>query len=243
MTTKFHILTPAFNCETEIISTLYSVAGQTYQDWSMTIVDDMCTDKTVHTIEDFVNRNRLEDKISILSRQEKYGEVRNTLDVCSRLDDDTVVVRLDAGDWLTDLGCLQILDFIYQQYDPAVAWTMHRWSFTQQNISGPIDPDASIYEQPWKSSHLKTFRNNALLGLNPQNFKDEVGDYITIACDQAIFLPMMERMRRKGKVLLFLPQVMYHYNIALEDPEIFHCERSQKQKLSAEWIRKRGYIE
>ena len=240
--TKFHILTPTYNCESDIINTLYSIAGQSYQNWTMTVIDDMCTDNTVSVAEDFISRNGLQDKITIVSREEKFGEVRNTLDVCRARPSDEVIVRLDAGDWLTDLGSLQILDTVYQKYDPAVVWTKHRWSFTQQNISGPLDPAICVYSQPWVSSHLKTFRNGDFLGLNSKNFRDSDGDYIVIACDQAIFLPMMERARLQGRPLLFIPQVMYHYNINLEDPNLFKCERSQKQKYSAEWIRQRGYL-
>ena len=215
MTTKFHILTPAYNCELEIINTLYSIAGQSYQNWEMTVIDDMCTDNTANIVKDFAQRNGLENKITVLSREEKYGEVRNTLDLCSRLSPNDVIVRLDSGDWLTDLGCLQILNMFYERYDPAVVWTKQRWSFTDDNISGPIDPDISIYHQPWRSSHLKTFRNKDFLGLNEQNFKDETGDYIVIACDQAVFLPMLERARRTRRPLVFIPSVLYHYNIDL----------------------------
>jgi hypothetical protein len=64
-----------------------------------------------------------------------------------------------------------------------------------------------------------------------------------IACDQAIFLPMMERARRDKKSLIFLPMVMYHYNIDLQKPDLFHNDRSYAQKYSAEWIRERGFIE
>ena len=64
-----------------------------------------------------------------------------------------------------------------------------------------------------------------------------------IACDQAVFLPMMERARRKGRPLIFFPRVMYHYDINLEDPELFTKDRSINQKMSAEKIRQRGYIE
>ena len=64
-----------------------------------------------------------------------------------------------------------------------------------------------------------------------------------IACDQAVFLPMMERARRKSRPLIYLPMVMYHYDIDLQNPELFTQDRSLQQKMSAERIRERGYIE
>jgi len=226
-----------------IVNTAYSVIGQTNKDWKWVICDDMSTDDTVKVVTDLMERNGLSDKLEVVSRTEKYGEVRNTLAEVEKSNPEEIIVRLDAGDWLTDLGCLDILDIMYNSHNPAVAWTAHRWAFTNQNISGPIDPTVSVYDQPWSSSHLKTFRARELFGLNPANFRDADGDYIMIGCDQAIFLPMMERARRHGRALLFIPIVLYHYDINLSDPELFIKPRSLEQKMSAESIRARGFIE
>lgn len=239
---KFHILIPAYNCANEIKQSLWSVFGQSFKDWEMTIIDDVSTDDTGFSTLEFCRDHGFEDRVHIIRREEKFGEVRNTLDVCLPLDDEQIVIRLDAGDWLTDLGCLEMLNQVYKSYDPAVVWTNHRWAWTDKNISGPIDPSISLYRQPWRSSHLKTFKAKELKGLNHKNFLDEDGNYIVIACDQAIFLPMMERARRKGRLLVHIPIVLYHYSIDLQKPDLFTCDRSLTQKQSAEWIRARGYI-
>ena len=64
--TSFRILTPAYNCVDKIERSLYSIAGQTYKNWKMTIINDMSTDGTVERINDFIRRNRLEDKIELI---------------------------------------------------------------------------------------------------------------------------------------------------------------------------------
>ena len=240
---NFKIITPAYNCQEDIIQTLYSVIGQSYQNWEMIVIDDVSSDNTGDVVKQFAKKHGFEDRIIVKTRKEKHGEVRNTLAEVDLLDKEDVVVRLDAGDWLTDLGCLDILAKAYTQVDPAVAWTDHRWSFSNTNISGPIDPNISIYNQPWRTSHLKTFRVRDFRGLNPKNFVDAEGNYIMIACDQAIFLPMIERARVNRRPLLYIPFMMYHYNIDIERKDLFHNDRSYAQKHSAEWIRKRGYIE
>lgn len=237
------VITPAFNCSQKIERTLYSIAGQTYHNWRMIVIDDMSNDNTLQKVKNFSERNNLEEKIKVISRQEKFGETRNTFDIVKSLDENDIVVRVDAGDFITDLGCFEYINALYNQYDPAVLWTAHRWAFTDNNISGPIDPKISVYEQPWSSSHLKTFRVKDFLGLNEKNFKDDLGNWIMIGCDQAVFLPMMERARRKGRRLIFFPRVMYHYDIDLDDPQLFTKKRSIDQKHSAEMTRARGYIE
>lgn len=241
--TSFKFITPAYNCEKEIEQTIISVVGQTYKDWSMVIIDDLSTDGTYEVCKKLIKKYQVEDKIEVVKRKEKHGEVKNTIVEVERLKDDDVVVRLDAGDWLTDLGCLEIIEMGYREHNAEVLWTDQRWGFSPTSICGPIDIETSVYKQPWVSSHLKTFKVSAFRGLNPSNFMDEEGNYIQIACDQAIFLPMMERARRKNKPLIFLNMVMYHYNIDIEKPDLFHNERSYAQKHSAEWIRERGFIE
>ena len=237
------VVTPAYNCEKTIERSLYSVAGQTYKEWKMIIIDDMSTDHTASVTQDFISRNNLNEKMQLVSRVEKFGETRNTWEVCHTLEENDIVVRLDASDFITDLGCFEYINALYNEYNPAVLWTAHRWAFTDHNISGPIDPNISVYDQPWRSSHMKTFRVSDFLGINEKNFKDENGDWIMIGCDQAVFLPMMERARRRGKKLIFFPRVMYHYDINLQDPELFTKDRSIEQKQSAEKTRARGYID
>jgi len=240
---RFVIITPAYNCADKIIRTAMSVIGQTYQNWHWVVCDDMSTDNTSQVILDVCKSNLVSNKLTLINRREKYGEVRNTLEETEKLNPEDIVVRLDAGDFITDLGCLEILNNLYKNYDPAVLWTAHRWSFTNKNISGPIDMNINVYHQPWRSSHLKTYRVKDFLGINKKNYLDKEGDYIMIACDQAIFLPMMERARRANRPLAFYDSVMYHYDINLEDPELFTKDRSIDQKCSAEWIRNRGYVE
>ena len=185
---QFVFVTPAYNCEDTIRQTIFSVLAQSYSDWRMIVYDDMSTDHTAQVVEDMSNSLGLDDKLSVVSRTEKFGEVRNTVDAVRNIKNDEIVCRLDGGDWLTDSDALFIINQAYNQEDPAVLWTMQRWSYTSQNISGPlITPDADVYKHPWVSSHLKTFRRSAMNDINPQNYRDNEGNWIMIGCDQARF--------------------------------------------------------
>lgn len=243
MPSKIVVVTPAFNCAETINQTILSVAAQSYSDWEMIIIDDVSTDHTADICRDIAARYGIADKVSVITRTEKFGETRNTYDVCQGISDDKIVVRLDGGDWLVDNDCFHILNDVYEKTDAAVVWTAHRWAYTGQNISGPLDNRISPYKQPWRSSHLKTFRRSSFNGINKENFFDDEGDWIMIACDQAVFLPMLEKAWRESRPLVFLNMCMYHYSINLEDPKLFTTLRSKKQKMSAEWIRARGFIE
>lgn len=243
MSNSFVVITPAYNCAETIHQTIISVIAQSYTKWEMVIIDDVSTDHTGAICLDIAARYGVQDKIKVITRTEKYGETRNTFDICQNIEEDKIVIRLDGGDWLVDNDCFHILNDVYTQTDAAVLWTAHRWAFTGHNISGPLDNNISPYKQPWKSSHLKTFRRSSFSGINKNNFLDEDGDWIMIACDQAVFLPMLEKAWRNKRPLVYLNMCMYHYTINLEDPQLFTTLRSKKQKTSAEWIRSRGYVE
>ena len=242
MNNKFVFVTPAYNCQEKIVQTVRSVFSQSYDDWRMVVYDDMSTDNTAQVVSDMSKSLGLGDRLKVITRTEKHGEVRNTLDAVESIEDSEIVCRLDAGDWLTENDALYILNDAYGNSDAAVAWTMHRWSYTNTNISGPIKSD-NVYSHPWVSSHLKTFRRSSLRGINKKNFLDDDGNYIMIACDQAVFLPMMHKAIKEDRPLVFVPMVMYHYDIDLKNPNLFKSERSLNQKMSAERIRERGFIE
>ena len=105
-----------------------------------------------------------------------------------------------------------------------------------------LSPGQTVYQHPWVSSHLKTFRCKNLKKVPDSNFKDENGNYIMIACDQAVFLPMMHMAHEEKQKMQFIPISGYHYNIDLSNKNLFTSERSIRQKMSAESIRSRGFL-
>ena len=245
MKTKFVFLTPAFNCEKEIKNTVFSMISQSYNDWRAIIIDDVSTDNTGKVVKDIASSLDLEQKIKVVRREEKHGETKNTIVELENIQDDEVIVRLDGGDWLTENDTLHFLDEVYRAHNPGVVWTKHRWAFTGRNISGPMNLNSgqTVYEHPWVSSHLKTFRANKLKRVPRDNFLDENGNWIVIACDQTVFLPMMHMCSLNNDPLLFIDHVCYHYSIDLEKPNLYHNQRSYNQRDMALWIRERGFLE
>jgi glycosyltransferase involved in cell wall biosynthesis len=241
---KFVFLTPAYNCEEEISNTLFSFFAQSYSNWRAIIIDDVSTDRTGDYATELAIRCGFGGKVSLLRREEKFGEVRNTVDCMDMIDDDEIVCRVDGGDWLTENDCLFMLNNVYANYNPSVLWTGHRWAYTDHNISGELNlsKGQTVYQHKWVSSHMKTFRASKLKRVPKENSTDKDGNWIMIACDQAVFLPMMHMAHQANERLLFFPRVCYHYNINLNDPDLFSSERSLDQKASGEWIRKRGFV-
>lgn len=241
---KFVFVTPAFNCQNDIEQTLHSMMAQSYKNWRAIIINDISTDKTLETINKVVKGTVYSDRFTIIDNKEKMGEVRNTLQSINQIDDEEIVCRVDGGDWLTENDALWMLNSVYNNTTVDVAWTSHRWAYTPQNISGPLalKDGQTVYQHPWVSSHMKTFRCRRLRSVPEANFKDADGNYIMIACDQAVFLPMMHMTLSEKRLVGHLPVVCYHYSIDLHDKNLFSSDRSIRQKNSAEWIRARGFV-
>jgi len=233
LSTKFVFLTPAFNCQDDIKKTLFSMMSQSYENWRAIFVDDVSDDNTGSVIRDIAKSLKLGERVQVVRREEKFGETKNTLTEIENIEDDEVVCRLDGGDWLTENDTLSFLDQIYQKHNPSVLWTKHRWAYTSQ----------TVYQHPWVSSHLKTFRADKLKRVPKENFYDENGDWIMIACDQTVFLPMMHMSIQNKEPVVHLPLVCYHYSIDLQKPNLYHNERSYKQRDMALWVRERGFLE
>lgn len=245
MDTSFVFLTPSFNCKDDIQKTLFSMLSQSYQNWRAVFVDDVSNDGTGEEVLRISNQLSLGDKVKVVRREEKFGETKNTLTELKSIEDQEVVCRLDGGDWLTENDTLYYLNEVYKKYDPSVLWTNHRWAFNNHNISRPmtLNPGQTVYQHPWVSSHLKTFRANKLKRVPKKNFFDEKEEWIKIACDQTIFLPMMHMSILESEPLIHFPITCYHYNIDLQKPNLFHNKRSYNQRDMALWVRERGFLE
>ena len=240
---RFVFVAPMFNASETLPRMLHSICGQSYQNWKLILIDDVSSEEHVKSsikiCNDFkrILNGKYEDKIVNVWNLEKKWEVANVLHGISICEDEDIVCRIDADDWLTDSDALTIIDAGYQQTGCELLWTAHRWGFSDDNISGPMDAKANPYNHPWVSSHLKTFRKKLLNGVNDENYRGPDGNYIRRAGDQAIYLPALHNTHKR----FFLPRVMYHYTI--EDvPETYMSDDAHFQRNEAEFLRERGYI-
>ncbi len=239
---EFVFIIPVYNCEQTIQHTLLSVLVQPYSNWKIIVRDDLSTDKTFERVDFFRKTLGATGRIDIIKNERKYGEVENTLDTLRNhpwCKDETVICRLDGGDYLCDVDALVYVNHAYETEKCEFLWTKQRWQYHDHlNISGPMGPDEDPYTTPWRTSHMKTYKKYLINNINDANFRGPSGDYAMIGCDQFMSLPLLKNTKRR----YFLDRTVYHYSIPLEDKNLFISDRSIKQKESAEWLRQRGYI-
>lgn len=240
---NFVFIAPMFNASNTLSQLLHSICGQSYENWKVVLIDDVSSqdhrEKSIQICDEFKKmlNGKYSDRIVNVWNTEKKWEVANVLHGISMCNDDDIVCRIDADDWLTDADSLAIINFAYEQTACDILWTAHRWGFSDKNISGPMPVDANPYTYPWVSSHLKTFRKSLLNNVKDENYRGEDGNYIRRAGDQAIYLPALYHAKKR----IFLPRVMYHYTIN-DVPETYQTDDAHFQRDEAVFLRNRGYI-
>jgi glycosyltransferase involved in cell wall biosynthesis len=240
---RFVFVAPMFNASVYLPQLLHSLCGQSYDNWKLILIDDVSDQHEVikenETILQFqcMMGGRYSKKIEVHWNDEKKWEVANVLHGISMCEPTDIVCRIDADDWLTELDALVMLNAAYTQLGVDCLWTAHRWGFSDKNISGPMPDSANPYQHPWVSSHLKTFRKSLLDGVNDLNFRGEDGNYIRRAGDQAIYLPVLHRAKKRA----YIPRVFYHYTIN-DVPETYQTDDARFQRDEALFLRQRGFV-
>jgi glycosyltransferase involved in cell wall biosynthesis len=244
MGNKFVFVACSYNMSHTLARMLHSIVGQSYENWRLLIVDDVSDEdhikrslkivQSFHSILGATDRH----KLSFCLNDVKKWEVENVLTMIRGCDDDDIVCRIDADDWLIDLDALAIINEAYESTKCEALWTAHRWGFSDYNISGPMNSTADPYVHPWVSSHLKTFKKRLLNNVVDVNFRGEDGNYVRRAGDQAIYLPALYNTPKR----VFLPRVMYHYSIDEQGGKVYQTDDARFQKSEADFIRMRGYV-
>jgi len=243
MSNRFVFIAPMYNASETLPQMLHSIFGQSYDNWKLILIDDVSSNEHIEKSKKILKRfsslldEEYSEKVNVIWNADKKWEVANVLAGINKCQDDDIVCRIDADDWLTDLDSLAIINSAYEGLKCDALWTAHRWSFSDKNISGSIPPGANVYSYPWVSSHLKTFRKKLINEVNDENFRGEDGGYIRRAGDQAIYLPVLHN----AKVKTFLPRVMYHYTIK-DVPETYQTSDAKFQRDEAIFLRRRGYV-
>jgi glycosyltransferase involved in cell wall biosynthesis len=110
----------------------------------------------------------------------------------------SIVLQIDADDWLPDPFVLAYLDMLYHERD---LWmTYNTWVFPDGRVSlnsHPI-PEAIVNanafrDHPWVASHLHSFRAELFSHVTDESLIDpNTGDFWTAAVDMSHYFPMLE---------------------------------------------------
>ena len=237
---RFCFIAPMYNASATLPDMLHSIFGQSYDNCHIILIDDVSQKEHVEVEKRYISlfEKMHPNKLTVIWNNEKKWEVANVLRGLMHCDDNDIVCRIDADDALCDLDALMIMNSVYKQTNCDAAWSMHRWGFSDRCISDKLPEGVDVYEYPWVTSHLKTFRKKLINDVPYENFTNMNGDLVKRCGDQAIYLPVLHRAKTK----VFVPRVLYRYTIDEQEGAVYQTDDAKFQKREAEFIRSRGYV-
>lgn len=209
------------DCERFVANCITSVQLQTYKDFKMVIVDDASTDKTTEIIQKFVHND---DRIQHIINKTRLTKSENSL-LYLKPEDDDIVVLLDLDDWLYYTDTLDIVVTLHNNHNKFVTYGSFKY-FTTGLIEGSAYPsyiiESNLYRQfEWRAVHLQTFRGILWNNIIQESLKDDNGNYLASAWDQAIMYPILEMCPKDKIQFVNIPWYVYNdanpYNMMKED--------------------------
>ena len=232
----FNIIVPVFNAEKYIEKCLNSIVKQAHNRFQVLIVDDCSSDSSYEIASKICEKNK---NFKIFRNNRRIGalnNIRNLLEKKIKEPTKTIDLIVDGDDYLYSSDVLNILEEKYKQTNCLITYGSHISSKGVQGKKYPrIIRKFNLFRKYfWYASHLKTFRHDLWLAINPKDLINKNQEYFSVAWDLAMMFPMLEMA---GKRQEFISEILYFYNDS--NPISDHKIRRKEQILTAKEIRQK----
>ena len=212
--TKFHFVVPCYNVQSWLYRCLASIKKQTYDNYTVTVVNDVSTDNTANV---FDKHFKGDERYKIINNKEKNYALKN-IDIAIQSinsNPDDIIIVLDGDDWLSSEDVLNLLNKIY--VEEKVFLTYGSYQYYPMGTKGvePSEYPKSVIDNndyrndEWRASHLRTFKALLWDKIDKKDLMDDDGEYYKMTYDQAMMLPMLEMV---GPLARYVPEVLHVYN-------------------------------
>ena len=232
----FNIIVPVFNAEKYLEKCLNSIIKQSYKNFQVKVVDDCSTDSS-YEVASSICANYQNFAISKNSRRiGALNNISNLLNLEVKDPIRTIDVLLDGDDYLYSGDVLNIIYEKYLKNNCLITYGSHLSSKGVQGRKYPwLIRKFNLYRKYfWYASHLRTFRHDLWLSVNPNDLLNKNGHYFSVAWDLAIMFPMLEMAGNRQE---FLSELLYVYND--QNPISDHKIRRKDQISAAKEIRRK----
>ena len=238
---RIHLIVP-FGERQYLERCLLSIKGQDYRNYTCTLIDDchdgadsISLLKQLELDENTVQYIKTTKRLYPLKGRELATDLLNA-------NPADIVVHLDGDDWLPYPDTLSRLNRVYRTGQVMVTYgnvcsvrdhyvrnftefsthnSSKKWNVMQNELSAPVFPFRALKQEdvkgdwcnaPWCAMHMRTFQFVKWLDLNRATFTDKNGEYLRMATDAAIFLPILNSTDFNS--VWFVPELMYVYQNA-----------------------------
>lgn len=211
---KFHIVINGRNCIQYIETCILSCVLQNYnkQNFFITYGDDHSDDGTFEFAKKYESKYSNFKVVQPPERSYQNFNIDYQVRECS--EPNSIILTVDADDWLFGTGVLNTLDKVYTE-DVWMTYGSYE-EFPYRDISMYYKPYSdSIIQQNdfrranWLASHLRTFRRELYIKILQDDLRDENKLPFKVAGDLAMMFPMLEMAGTHSR---FIRETLYVYN-------------------------------
>ena len=232
----FNIVVPLFNSEKYIEKCLNSIVKQSHKRFQVQVVDDCSSDSSYEIASSICEKNK---NFKLFRNHRRIGALNNIFNLLNRKIKEpskTIDVIIDGDDFLYTSDVLNIIEEKFIKTNCLITYGSHISSSGVQGKKYPkLIRDFNLFRKYfWYASHLKTFRHDLWLALNPQDLINKDQQYFSVASDLAIMFPMLEMAGNRQE---FISDILYCYNDS--NPISDHKIRRKEQISTAKEIRQK----
>lgn len=229
MKNEFCFIVVGGKAEKYIERCLTSIKNQTNQNWKCAVVLTETEDKTFEKAKNFES-----DKITVVKTSKNNFVIKNYLKAIQILkpSDNSILVNVDADDWLVDNDVLTKIDIEYMK-NPNLMITCGSWKTFPDYINIPSncipytvdDFKKGIRKVGFRGTHLRTMKHIVFKNIDEKEFKDSItGEIYNVAADVAIMNPALEMVGFEN--YKFIKDILYVYNRETD----FNEDKEKKQQ-------------
>lgn len=200
-----------------------SVFVQNYQNYKILFVDD-ASDYT-RKQKEYIKK-KLAGHVVVFNKTRKFS-VYNAYQMIKKYarERNSVVLILDADDWLIDRNALTHISRAYKD-NPDILFTYgsckifdgKKYSRARSSLTNPfantrysakVIKKVLYRQEPFRISHPMTFKARVFKMIKVKDLKEDNGEWLKYSFDLAIFLPFLEMANGRFK---FIDKPLYAYN-------------------------------
>ena len=202
-----------YNSASWIRRCVESALNQDYSDFEVIAIDAETNDGTYDILKEYQSH----DNFKLIRNNPRRYQSENILTGVIESKEKSIVCTLDFDDWFPDNNVLSYLNELYDEntymtygnyfdyYDENHVYPQSKTRYSDEVIKNNL-----FRESNWQATHLRTFRRELFLEINPDDFIDNTTDMMyTMAGDLSFMLPMLEMSGERFKVA---ERPLYVYN-------------------------------
>jgi glycosyltransferase involved in cell wall biosynthesis len=210
----YTILMMGYNSRQWIENSVLSAANQYHDNFDVIAIDAQTTDGTYEYL---LEQEKEYDNLTVVRNETRKYQTQNVYEGSQMAKEGSIIVTLDFDDWLPNHWVLEKLDEYYDEN----TWmtygskyhTSHGRVVGQGRYPDDIVKQNKFRQDEWRATHLRTFRRELILKIDPKDFIDTDGEWYKAAGDLTFMWPMLEM---SGERFKYIPDGMYVYNEANE---------------------------